>query len=69
MYAWGDPQIPGIVNKNYLHYLYKFGTLFPSESLAALDSISVEDFRQCFQHWERCWDCCIQSQGEYFEVD
>ena len=40
-----------------------------SDSLAALDSISVEDFRQCFQHWERCWDCCIQSQGEYFEVE
>jgi len=40
-----------------------------SESLAALDSISVEDFRQCFQYWERCWDCCIQSQGEYFEGD
>ena len=40
-----------------------------SESLTALDSISVEDFTQCFQHWERCWDCCIQSQGEYFEGD
>jgi len=38
-----------------------------SDSLAALDSISVENFRQGFQHWERCWDCCIQSQGEYFE--
>ena len=38
-----------------------------SDSLAALDSISVEDFRQCVQHWERCWDCCIHSQGEYFE--
>jgi hypothetical protein len=34
-----------------------------SDSLAALDSIAVEDFRQFFQHWERCWDCCIQSQG------
>ena len=34
-----------------------------SESLAALDSISVEDFRQCFQYYERRWDCCIQSQG------
>ena len=40
-----------------------------SESLATLDSISVEDFRQLFQHWERCWDCCIQSQREYFEGD
>jgi len=37
------------------------------ESLATLDSISVEDFRQCFQHWERCWDWCIHSQGEYLE--
>jgi hypothetical protein len=40
-----------------------------SDSLAALDSISVEDFRKCFKHWERCWDYCIQSQGEYFEGD
>jgi len=32
--------------------------------LVALDSISVEDFRQCFQQWERCWNCCIQSQAE-----
>ena len=39
------------------------------ESLAALDSISVEDFRQCFQHWEQHWDCCIQLHGEYFEGD
>jgi len=39
------------------------------ESLAALDGISVKDFRLCFQHWERCWVCCIQSQGEYFEGD
>jgi hypothetical protein len=38
------------------------------ESLVALDSISVEDFRQYFQHWEWCWDCCIQLQGEYLKV-
>jgi hypothetical protein len=41
----------------------------PTEMLSRAASISVEDFRQCFQHWERCWDCCIQSQGEYFEGD
>jgi hypothetical protein len=41
----------------------------PSDLLAALDSISVEDFRHCFQHRERCWDFCIQPQGEYFEGD
>jgi hypothetical protein len=39
------------------------------ESLAALDSISVEDFRQCFQQCEWRWDCCIQSHREYFEGD
>jgi hypothetical protein len=39
------------------------------ESLAALDSISIEGFRQCFQQWELHWGHCIQSQGEYFEED
>jgi hypothetical protein len=38
------------------------------ESLAALDGISVEDFRQYFQQWEHRRDCCIQSQGQYFEA-
>jgi hypothetical protein len=37
------------------------------ESLVALDSISVEDFRQCFQQWEHRRDHCIQSRGQYFE--
>jgi hypothetical protein len=37
------------------------------ESLVALDSISSEDFRQCFQQWGNCGDLCIQSQGQYFE--
>jgi len=31
------------------------------ESLAALDSISVEEFGQYFQQWERRWDRCNQS--------
>jgi hypothetical protein len=39
------------------------------ESLVALDSISVEEFRQCFQQWAHCRDRCIQSQGQYFEGD
>jgi len=37
------------------------------ELLAALDNISIEDFRQCFQQWH--WDRCTQSQREYFEDD
>jgi hypothetical protein len=39
------------------------------ELLVALDSISTEDFRQHFQHWEQRWDCCIQSQGQHFKGD
>jgi hypothetical protein len=39
------------------------------ELLVDLNRISVEDFRQFFQQWEHRWDCCIQSQGEYFEGD
>jgi len=37
------------------------------ESLSALDSIYVEDFRQRLQQWPRRWDRCIQSQEEYCE--
>jgi hypothetical protein len=39
------------------------------ELLVALDSISVEDFRQCFQQWQLCRNCCFQSQGLCFEGD
>jgi hypothetical protein len=39
------------------------------ELLATLDSISIENFKQCFQQWEQHWDHCIQSQEEYFEGD
>jgi len=37
--------------------------------LAAPDSISIEEFRQCFQQWEWCWDHHIPSPGEYYEGD
>ena len=33
------------------------------ESLATLDSITIQHFRQCFQQWVHCF----QSQGAYFE--
>jgi len=45
------------------------GAEIQRESLEALDSISVEDFRQCFQKWEHCRDRRIQSQWQYFEGD
>jgi len=33
------------------------------ELLRAVENISVEEFRQRFQQWERRWDRCIQSLG------
>ena len=59
----------GVWQRNFELGVCVNGPSAASDSLAALESVSVEDFRQCFQHWERCWDCCIQSQGEYFEED
>ena len=39
------------------------------ELLAALESISVEDFRQCFHQRKWRWDRYIQSHAECFEGD
>jgi hypothetical protein len=39
------------------------------ESLADIDSNVAEEFRQYFQQWERRWDRCIQSKGQYIEGD
>lgn len=36
-------------------------------SQRALDSINVEEFQNCFKHWEKRMDKCIALNGEYFE--
>jgi hypothetical protein len=33
----------------------------------ALNNISSEDFLQCCEEWQQCWNGCIRSQGAYFE--
>jgi hypothetical protein len=39
------------------------------KTLEALNNISTEEFQKYFQQWEkRCYKC-IESKGEYFEVD
>jgi hypothetical protein len=35
----------------------------------ALNSISSEEFLHCYEEWQQCWNCCIQSIGAYFEGD
>jgi transposase len=39
------------------------------KSQAVLDSIQDNDFHGTFQAWRKRWDCCICSQGDYFEGD
>jgi hypothetical protein len=39
------------------------------ESQAVLDSINENDFHGAFEAWEKLWDHCIRSQGDYFEGD
>jgi hypothetical protein len=33
----------------------------------ALDSIKENDFHGAFEAWEKQWDCCTYSQGEYLK--
>jgi transposase len=39
------------------------------EPQAVLDSIQDNDFHGAFEAWKKRWDCCICSQGDYFEGD
>jgi hypothetical protein len=42
---------------------------FRRESQAVLDSIKENDFHGAFETWEKRWDHCIHSQGDYFDGD
>jgi transposase len=37
------------------------------ESQAVLASIKENDFHSASEAWKKQWDCCIRSQGDYFE--
>jgi len=34
-----------------------------------LDSIPKRDFQVCFQAWQKRWDRCFRTKGEYYEGD
>jgi hypothetical protein len=40
-----------------------------AESQRVLNTLTPEDFSECFQKWQNHWDRCIQAQGDYFEGD
>jgi hypothetical protein len=39
------------------------------ELQAVLYSIKENDFHGASKTWKKLWDCCIRSQGDYFEGD
>jgi hypothetical protein len=40
-----------------------------AESQAALSTLGENDFQECFKNWQRRWDRCQASEGNYFEGD
>lgn len=40
-----------------------------NESQAILDGLQEKNFRGAFEAWQKRWDRCIRSQGDYFEGD
>jgi len=40
-----------------------------AESQQVLNTLTPEDFNECFQKWQNRWDRCIQAQGDYLEGD
>jgi len=39
------------------------------ELQAVLNTLWENDFHECFKNWQRCWDRCHASEGDYFEGD
>jgi hypothetical protein len=34
-----------------------------------LKTLTQKDFQHSFQLWQKRWDHCVRSQGDYFEGD
>ena len=39
------------------------------KTTAKLRCIPEEEFKRCFQKWQRRWEKCVHLQGKYFEGD
>ncbi|PNF29962.1 hypothetical protein B7P43_G07282, partial [Cryptotermes secundus] len=40
-----------------------------AETQAVLNTLTKKDFQDVFQKWQKRWDRCMRSQGDYFEGD
>jgi hypothetical protein len=39
------------------------------ETQVVLNTLPKKHFLDAFQKWQKCWDPCVHSQGDYFEGD
>ncbi|PNF41538.1 hypothetical protein B7P43_G12319 [Cryptotermes secundus] len=40
-----------------------------AETQTVLNTLTKKDFQDAFQKWQKRWDRCMRSQGDYFEGD
>ena len=59
------PKCKLVLREQYLGAV----TTIKSETTSLLKGLREEEFQGYFQQWERRWDKCIVSNGEYFEGD
>jgi hypothetical protein len=59
---------PGMKSKLKGHR-FQDVTEIQEQSLTVLHAIPKSQFQRCFQQWQKRWTRCINSEGEYFEVD
>jgi hypothetical protein len=39
------------------------------ESQGVFGTLRDQEFKRAFQQWQRRWDRCVATQGDYFEGD
>ncbi|PNF14013.1 hypothetical protein B7P43_G03567 [Cryptotermes secundus] len=40
-----------------------------AETQTVLNTLTKKDFQDAFEKWQKCWDWCMRSQGDYFDGD
>jgi hypothetical protein len=40
-----------------------------AETQTVLNTLTKKHFQDAFQKWQKRWDRCVRSQGDYFEGD
>ncbi|PNF36206.1 hypothetical protein B7P43_G10642, partial [Cryptotermes secundus] len=43
--------------------------LIQAETQTVLNTLTKKNFQDAFEKWQKQWDRCMRSQGDYFEGD